>query len=325
MTAIPPSIRWLPRGVFTLFLAGVTTLPFIHPTAAHAAAIYAIDSTDTLFSFTGDGAPIARAKLSADVSSLCGGGMAIAGNILYVTLCDPSSVAAFDATTLQPVVLSKTAFQGLNTPRGIAYDQHNQGLYIGNGGPGNPARDFEFTRRGASRDTPGLWPSTYGSSGMAWDPADNTIWISNFFGAAWGGPPEYGVGEYNEDGSVATNFNYATQFVPPTDISQEQPYTIAFCPTLTKARKNVVVVGFTSVNYGNQRGEVQSYTTSGAPAGPPFGGITNANGLSCWHSGLVFVADQGGLLLYSLKGERQAIPAGWFAGMAPPIFGVLAR
>ena len=97
----------------------------------------------------------------------------------------------------------------------------------------------------------------------------------------------------------------------------ELPYAITYC-------ENVVTVGFITDGTNTGTSEAGGYDTSGNLLSAPFGGaITRLHNMSCTTNGYVFIAADNGLLEYnSASGASVALPAGGFAGLTAPIYGV---
>jgi hypothetical protein len=283
-----------------------------------AGSIFVIDSTDKLWSFDTGGNSLATVALPTPIGNINGGGIALSSNDLYVTIGQfTNAVTSFDLT-LSPHALPAGAFPGLSVPRGIAYDTNNQWFYVGNGA----ATVNVYGSTGSSIATGGGFPGAFGPSGVAYDSDDNAIWVANYVGAPAATPPVYGVSEYTPNGAAAQTFDRSTQFVAPG--AHQEPYSIAVCPTSATGDSTVVVVGFIDDGSGEGTGTVQSYSTSGAPIGSPFAGpISKPYALSCDSQGNVYIADVTGLYRENTAGQNIGLP-GSFAGLTPPIYGVLA-
>ena len=132
---MPKSVRCLASSKgydFVLIALAVASATLQTAEAAGAASVFVIDSTGTLYSFTASGDSVAQVHLNGTIGNLNGGGIALAGNTVYVTLGQPQdAVVAFSTTTLAPVSLPPGAFPNLFVPRGIAYDPRNKLLYVG--------------------------------------------------------------------------------------------------------------------------------------------------------------------------------------------------
>jgi len=292
--------------------AMVTVTSTTTPTA------YVVDSTNTLYAFSAAGTLLYSVAVPGPVSNINGGGITVAQGNVYVTMGQPrNSVVAYSALTLQPVTLPTGSFSGLSVPRGIVFDTHNNQFYVGNGAAGVNVYDVN----GTSLTVPGGFPGTYGPSGLAFDSVHNTIWAANY---AYANAP-YGVTEWNEDGSAAQTFNYASQFTTPTYPAYNDPYWIAYCATAGNppAPANLVVVAFSSIGGNSGNGVVQTYGQTGAAVGSPFGtAIGGPRALSCSSQGRVYVAADNGLFVYDTSGNPISLPAGAFGGMTAPIYGV---
>jgi DNA-binding beta-propeller fold protein YncE len=289
-----------------------------------AEAIYVIDSTYRLFEFDAQGNSVASVNLPGSTSSignLNGGGITVDANNVYVTLGAPSTgVVAFNRTTLAPVTLAAGAFSSnLNTPRGIVFDPINSQFYVANGGSTvtvyNAAGGYLSSFNQSS-------PAIYGPSGIAYDPIDNSIWVANYVGGTSSTTPAHGISEWNPNDSLIMNFpssntNPPMPFAPPVNTGHELPYAMSYCG-------NALAVGYISDGTGSGISEAEGFSTSGTPLGVPFGGtITNLHELACDPNGNVFVAADNGLLEYTdATGASVALPAGGFAGLKPPIYGV---
>ena len=279
-------------------------------------SIFAIDSNAKLFSFDEVGNAGGSVALPTPIGNINGGGIALAGGYLYVTIGQSTNAVRSYDLTLAPHRLPPNAFAGLFVPRGIAYDPHDAEFYVGNGG--STVAVFDAT--GSTVATSGAFPTHYGPSGVAYDPDDHTIWVANYVGGSSSSTPAYGVAEYTESGATAMAFDYATQFVPPH--AHENPYSIAVCPASATAT-TLVVVGFIDDGSGMGTSAVQAYSTSGAAVGPVFAGpFMNPYALSCSARGDVYIADITGLHRDSIDGTDLGLP-GPFAGMQAPIYGVL--
>ncbi len=287
-------------------------------------ALYVIDSTLTLFGFDANGNKLTSTALPAaaagSIGNLNGGGITVDANNVYVTLGAPSnSVVAFNKFNLQPVSLPSGSFAGLDTPRGIVYDSNNRQFYVGNGGSTVTA----YSAAGAPLAI--SFPSAvYGPSGVAFDPVDRTIWVANYTGGSGVGA-NYGVAEFNENGSLAQTFNYATQFVAPVNGSRELPYAIGYCVSSGGAPANIVAVGFLSDNSGQGQSEGGGYSSSGIEIGTQFvNTLTNPHAMSCASTGQIYVAADNGLLIYNVTGSEIGPATGAFSALKAPIYGVFA-
>lgn len=284
-------------------------------------AVYVIDSTATLFAFDGQGNALAHAAMPTPIGALNGGGMALAAGDVYVTIGQHTNrVSAYDATTLAPHSLPSGAFAGLSVPRGIAFDSNVSEFFVGNGA----ATVNVFDASGGAIAAAGSFPGHYGPSGVAYDADDHTIWVANYVGSAPASPPQYGVTEYTESGGSAQTFDYGSQFASPA--SPTEPYSIAVCPSSATGGAPLVLVGFIDDGSGQGTCSVQAYSTSGAPVGAPAqGSLTNPYSIACSTSGTVYVADRSGLYQGTIGsgGLTGLGPASGFAGLKPPIYGVL--
>lgn len=284
-------------------------------------AVYVIDSTATLFAFDGQGNLLSHASLPTPIGALNGGGMTLASGAVYVTVGQQTNrVSAYDATTLAPHSLSASAFAGLSVPRGIAYDSNVSEFFVGNGA----ATVNVFDASGGAAAPTGSFPGHYGPSGVAYDSDDHTIWVANYVGSTPASPPHYGVTEYTQSGDSAQTFDYASQFVSPA--SPTEPYSIAVCLSAATGGAPLVLVGFIDDGSGQGTRSVQAYSTSGAPVGAPAqGSLTNPYSIACSTSGTVYVADRSGLYQGTIgsSGLTGLGPASGFAGLTPPIYGVL--
>jgi hypothetical protein len=305
--------------------------------------IFVIDSTNTMFAFDAAGASAGSVAVP-NVSDINGGGIAFAAGNVYVTSSAPS-VTAYDLT-LARKTLSAGAFAGLSVPRGIAYDCNDDEFYVGNGAAGVNA----YRSAGATAATPGGFPNRYGPSGVAYDSDDDAIWVANYGGFTMSGTPLYGVAEYTSTGASARIPNYATDFVAPN--VHEEPYSITVCTRAATGGAALVVVGFIDDNSHQGTGAVQAYTIDGAPHGRPIAGsLSRPYALSCDSKGRVYIADMTGLYSVDITtgsadlrllagndgaslgsadaGVPESFDAGLarrpFAGLTPPIYGVLAR
>ena len=108
--------------------------------------------------------------------------------------------------------------------------------------------------------------------------------------------------------------------------TSELPYSIAACVAATSPR-DVVVVGFrpSGGSGGSPQGGI--YATSGslvAPFTPQLAATGQPNAISCSSTGVIYVASDDGLHLYSTSGAGVALPSGGFTLLSAPVFGVLA-
>jgi hypothetical protein len=157
------------------------------------------------------------------------------------------------------------------------------------------------------------------------DPTDNTVWVANYTGGTGSASPTYGVAEFNENGSLAQTFDYATQFTPPvpSNAIHEMPYAIAFCPTSGGSPANIVAVRFISDGTGEGQGEGGGYSTGGVLLGTQFvNTITNPDNMSCSSKGEIYTAADNGLLVYNVTGSEIGPPSNSFSGLTPSIRGV---
>jgi DNA-binding beta-propeller fold protein YncE len=292
------------------------------------AGVYVIDSTFTLFEFNPQGGLVASTKLpgaSSDIGYLNGGGITVDANNVYVTLGTSSAsplgpmVAAFNRNTLQPVTLASGAFTNLSVPRELVFDPENSQFYVANGGTTVSVYNAAGTYLSTFNQ---FGPGIYGPSGIAYDPTDNVVWVANYTGGGGATNPTYGIAEFNPNDALVANFPTAnsippTPFAPPVNTGAELPYTISYCG-------NALAVGFISDSSGTGTSQVAGYTTSGALLGAPFSGaLTNLHATACATGGNVYVAADNGLFEYNnTTGASVALPAGGFAGLTPPIYGV---
>jgi len=271
---------------------------------AGAAAVFVVDSTSTLYSFDGSGTLRGKVKLGATVGNLNGGEIALDSTNVYVTLGSPANdVAVYSQNTLAPVAIS---FTGMNVPRGIAFDSHNDQLYVGNGG----STVTVYKQNGSGVSETGGFPSTYGPSGVAYDETDHTIWVASY------GPSIYGTAEFNEDGSSAQAINLTTQFVSPNPHTQS--YSIAYCPGACLPGN--VLVGFIDDGSGMGTAVVAGYTKAGALVGSSTG-FTKPYQLTFDASTYLWVADESGLFKIG-AGAGNVVPSGFTTTLTPPIYGV---
>ncbi len=287
-----------------------------------AETVYVIDSTYQLFEFDAQGNFVASVNLPGSTSSvgnLNGGGISVDANNVYVTLGAPSTrIVAFNRTTLAPVTLSAGQFTNLNTPREIVFDPANSQFYVANGGSTVTIYSAAGVYLSTFNQT---GPGIYGPSGIAYDSIDNTIWVANYTGGSASANPTYGVAEFSPSGTIVKNFptantNAPTPFAPPVNTGHEMPYTISYCA-------NALAVGYISDGSGSGKSEGGGYNTSGTLAAPYAGTITNLHATACDPQGNVFVAADNGLLEYNnATGAGIALPAGGFAGIKAPIYGV---
>jgi hypothetical protein len=282
-----------------------------------------IDSTATLFAFDAQGNAMSHVSLPTPIGALNGGGIGLALGTLYVSIGQPANgISAFDSASLAPQMLPAGAFPGLSVPRGVAYDSDTGLLFVGNAAADVNVYDTTGTPA-APNGSP--FPGHYGPSGIAYDPDDHTIWVANYVGAAPATPPRFGVTEYTKSGQSAQTFAYGSQFASPA--SPTEPYSIAVCPSSATGGGTLVLVGFIDDGSGSGTRSVQAYSTSGAPVGAPFEGpLANPYSISCGPTGQVYVADRSGLYVGTATSAGLTglgSPAQGFAGLTPPLFGVL--
>jgi DNA-binding beta-propeller fold protein YncE len=189
---------------------------------------------------------------------------------------------------------------------------------VGNGGSNTGA----FTTSGSRAVlADGGFAPFYGPSGVAYDPDDEAIWVTNYTGFP---TIKWGVSEFAADtGQTVQAFDHAQHFGAPG--AHEEPYSIAVCRRAATGGPTLVVVGF--LDDGSHQGTpaVQAYTTDGTPSGGPFKGpFLGPYGLSCDSRGRVYIADASGLQIVDLGGAADAASAASFSGLTPPIYGVLA-
>jgi len=292
-------------------------------------AVYAIDSTDTLFAFDADGGKMASAALpTGSVARLAGGGITTdASNVYVTTKPSPffSEVFAFNKNTLAAVTLPGSAFAQLNTPRGIAYDSVNSRFYVANGGAQLNVYDA------SGNFLSSISQSIYGPSGTAFDPLDGTVWVTNLTGGS-GVNPTYGVAEFNGFGAAEPGLNPASVFQAPIAPTAELPYAITYCAPAAASGAAYLAVGFEPDNSGRGFDQGGIYTTAGAfVAGltPALGSTVFLNAMSCTPTGQLYVAADDKLHVYSMNGStgigvEQKLPGSGFQSMKAPIFGVYA-
>jgi hypothetical protein len=290
--------------------------------AAGGPAFYVIDSTATLFAFDANGNRVTSVALpagsAASIGALNGGGITTDANNVYVTLGQPANrVVAFNKTNLAPVALAAGSFASLNTPRGIAYDPHNQQFYVANGGSTVTVYNGTGVQLGTTFTT-----GIYGPSGVAFDATDNTLWVANYVGGTGTANPTYGVAKFLEDGTVAaTPYNPAQIQVPVSNSNHELPYAITYCSGGTFA--GAFGVGFLSDSTGLGAGEAAGYL---AATGTLLGGglspiVGNPRALSCSSTGDLYAATDSGLYIFNGTSLMlESAPA----GLTAPIFGVFA-
>jgi hypothetical protein len=322
------------NGTGTVSSTSITNPAQVTCTGAQAtAAVYVIDSTNTLFAFDALGNKLAQVSLPFVVGNINGGGITTDANNVYVTIGATTSnflsggVVAYDKTTLAPVTLANGSFSQLATPRGIVYDPHNAQFYVGNGGTTvtvyDKAGTFVFSfPRGPGSD------AIYGPSGIAFDATHDTIWVANLTGGN-GVNPTYGVAEFQEnDAVVQPPIVPATQFLAPTSPTRELPYAIGYCKGAGAGGTDLVAVGFQADNSG-QGGVAEGgiYTTAGALVAafsPQLASAAQPNAISCSAAGSIWVAANDGLHAYTAAGAPITLPLSGFKGPVAPIFGVLA-
>ena len=278
---------------------------------------FIVDSTGYLLSFDANGAPITKVKLPGTVGDLNGGEVALANGNVYVTLGAPTNaVVAYTQAGLNPVTLANGAFSGLNTPRGIAYDSHNQRFYIGNGGAGVNVYDMN----GGTISVNTGFPNRYGPSGVAYDGDNNTVWVANYAGYAGA---TYGTAEYNEDGTATQTINLTTQFVSPN--AHTQPYAMGYCPVGCGANNNIKVwVGFIDDGSGQGTPIVQAYDTTGAVIGGFAVSVVKPYQVSFDSVGNLWIADKGGII-WEVPFQGNNAPESMKASLTSPIYGVAAN
>ncbi len=298
-------------------------------TCSSSPSVYAVDGTGTLFAFDASGKELTHATFPGVVASLDGGGLTADARNVYLTLGastggSQGGVLAFDRSTLAPVTLASGAFGGVATPRGIAWDPHDSRFFVGNGGSTVTVYDANGAYLSAFPNGPTA-DAIYGPSGVAFDATTDTLWVANYTGGS-GVAPSYGVAQFTEGAAVAQTINPATQFIAPMMPTSELPYSIAACVAATSPR-DVVVVGFrpSGGSGGSPQGGI--YATSGslvAPFTPQLAAAGQPNAISCSSTGVIYVASDDGLHLYSMSGAGVALPSGGFAALSAPVYGVLA-
>ena len=295
-------------------LAGATACP----TISTGASIFVLDSTQTLFAFDERGNSQGSVTVPSTVNGLNGGGMALASGHVYVTTGQPNNGVIAYNPALSPSTLPDGSFPSLSVPRGIAYDCRDSQFYIANGAAAVSV--FLATGSPVAVDDGGFSPD-YGPSGAAYDPDDEAIWITNYPGYP---TTAFGVSEFSETGETRQDFDRSKQFVAP-GVHQES-YSITVCSKAATGSATLVVVGFIDDGSGFGTGAVQAYSTDGIPRGGPLAGpFLKPYALSCDSHGRVYVADSTGLYAVDLSGGgRDAGLPGPFAGLTPPIYGVLA-
>jgi hypothetical protein len=82
-------------------------------------AVFVIDSTGTLFSFDAQGNSLAHVAVPSPIGPLNGGGIGLAGGVVYVTVGQPTNAVSAFTTSLAPQTLPAGAFSPLAVPRGI--------------------------------------------------------------------------------------------------------------------------------------------------------------------------------------------------------------
>ena len=306
--------------------ASPTPAPTATPTPAPPnGAVYAVDSTGTLFSFGSTGNVLVKTKPAGPFGTLNGGGIAVdKDGVVYVTDGQPTNeVSEFDGALnpLSPATVSTSA--QFYVPRGIAYDTNDNGLYVANGAI--PIAAFSDSFGAPVIPTPGGFPGTYGSSGIAYDSDDTALWVANYIGAPGSGTPTIGVTEYNGDGSAKQTFNYATQFVAPNP--HTQPYAIAVCTAHATAGSTEIVVGFIDDGSGQGTPDIAFYTTSGVMLYNSASGVTEPNSLSCSSTGRVYDADVSGLQIFNVTGSNITNTSGAtkYTGLTGAVYGVFAN
>ena len=287
------------------------------PVFTSGASVFVVDSTGHLFAFDSAGHALGSVAVPKPIGALNGGALTLAPDAVYVTVGQPANtVAAFDVT-LTRKDLPDGSFPGLHVPRGLAFDWHDERFVVTNGGAGVGV--FGASGSPVPFDG-GAFAPYYGPSGVAYDPDDHSIWIANYAGFP---TTQYGIAEFDESGEAVQTFSPATQFVAPG--MHQEPYSIAVCSRAATGGAPLVVVGFLDDQSHQGTPAVQAYTTDGAAHGPPVSGpFAGPYGLSCSSKGRLYVADQGGLRVVDLVAGGAA-PAGGFAGLTPPIYGVLAN
>jgi hypothetical protein len=289
--------------------------------AANPPAIFVIDSTGTLISFDAKGNKLGSAPLPAPIGDINGGGIAYASGNLYVTIGQPTNSVVSFTTGLAPIALPTGAFAGLSVPRGIVYDAPHSFFFVGNGA----ATVNVYDPNGAVVQD-GLFPNHYGPSGVAYDPDDDFTWVANYVGTSVTGTPQFGVQDYEFNGSAAHVHDYSKQFVGP---AHTEPYSVAVCPHAATGGDTIVEVGFIDDGSGQGTANLHSFLTSGAPLGnAPQQPVTKPYAISCDPQAQIYVADASGLYIGHVGGSVR--PAAQYVGnpgafaVTPPVYGVLA-
>jgi hypothetical protein len=288
------------------------------PTIASGATVFVIDSTGTLFGFDASGNPMGSVVLPTPIGSLNGGGMALASGAVYVTIGQPRNAIVAYSPGLAPQTLPDGSFEPLSVPRGIAYDCHAGVFVVGSAAAGGR---WAFSTTGARvAIVDGGFAPGYGTSGIAYDPDDDAIFVTNYAGFP---TTKWGVSEFTVTGEAVQTFDHVQHFGAPG--VHQAPYSVAVCPRAATGSATLVVVGF--LDDGSHLGTpaVQAYTTDGVPSGAPFAGpFAGPNGLSCDSHGRVYIADVGGLQIVDLGAATDAAAPSAFSGLTPPLYGVLA-
>jgi DNA-binding beta-propeller fold protein YncE len=288
------------------------------PTIASGASVFVIDSTGKLFGFDADGNATGSVALPTPIGSLNGGGIALGAGTLFVTIGQPTNAISAYSPALAEQTFPDGSFTPLSVPRGIAYDCHDAILMVGSAAAGGA---WLFSTAGARvAVTDGGFAPGYGTSGIAYDPDDGAFWVTNYAGFP---TTKWGVSEFMPTGKTMQTFDHVQHFGPPG--VHQSPYSIAVCGRAATGSQTLVVVGFIDDGSHDGTPAVQAYTTDGTPSGPPFKGpFLGPYGLSCDSRGRVYIADVSGLQIVELGGAADAAASGAFAGLTPPLYGVLA-
>jgi hypothetical protein len=293
--------------------------PSCQPILSTGAAIFVLDSTNSLLAFDSSGNALGSVAAPSPIGLMNGGGIALASGNLYLTVGEPANAISEFSLGLAPQSLEAGAFAGTSVPRGIAFDCQDRELFVTNGSLGFAEPLDVYDLWGTLVLVDGGLPNSYGASGISYDPDDGTLWVANYPGFP---TAQYGVAEYSETAEQVQTFDYSTQFVSPGN--HQEPYAIAVCPKAVVGGATLVVVGFIDDGSGLGTGAVQAYTIDGAPHGASYA-FAKPNALSCNSSGRVYVADHAGLFSIDIRdGTPGTSLPGPFPGLTPPVYGVVA-
>jgi len=279
-------------------------------------ALLVVDAINTLRSYDADGRLLQEMPVDQQRAVLNGGALLAMGTV-YLTYERPavgapgSAIAAFDAKTLQPLMVRKGAFKATDVGdpghyTGLAFDPAASEFYIATERLGILV--FDRTAKYLRRT-----PAAAGQiAGIAFDSGETGV---------WGVMGRHDVVLLARADSAPTLLELKSRLKK----ARQEPLAVAVCRADKEgAPAAALVVLFRAASRGVAAGGARAFDLTGMPIGNVFDGvILNPHGVACTARDDIFIAADNGLLGYGLDGRRRALP-GALANLDKPILGVAA-